>query len=311
MWSIPDDPLSDTSSQKKKGKEGIDLEKPYVVVSFSGGKDSTAMLLHMIELGEHIDEVINVDTGMEFPGIYAHISQIQKVIEDKGIKFTILKSDKTFEYFLMDIPQKKTDRLGWGWPAARIRWCTKYLKTELIKKYVPKDSIHCVGLAADEIVRIKRENNKHSRHPLVEWRWTESDALSYCKSLGYDFGGLYDKFDRMGCWICPLQSIDSLRVLWSDFPELWQKWKSMRMSSQTAGTTTDHIKDTESRIGLKGLHQKRKQKTNRRHSTHILEGIDFPGNWTEEYINKGCVYKTPKHIRYFEMGNALIVGLIS
>lgn len=41
------------------------MTKPqYIVVSFSGGKDSTAMLLHMIELGEHIDEVISADTGL-------------------------------------------------------------------------------------------------------------------------------------------------------------------------------------------------------------------------------------------------------
>ena len=41
------------------------MKKPYHVVSFSGGKDSTAMLLHMLELGMPVDEVVNVDTGFE------------------------------------------------------------------------------------------------------------------------------------------------------------------------------------------------------------------------------------------------------
>ena len=43
------------------------LIKPKVVVNFSGGKDSTAMLLRMIELGEHIDVIQFADTGYEFP----------------------------------------------------------------------------------------------------------------------------------------------------------------------------------------------------------------------------------------------------
>lgn len=37
------------------------------VVSFSGGKDSTAMLLWMLELGMTVDEIIFCDTGVEFP----------------------------------------------------------------------------------------------------------------------------------------------------------------------------------------------------------------------------------------------------
>ena len=42
-------------------------------VSYSGGKDSTAMLLHMIELQEQIDEVMFCDTFKEFPAMYKHI----------------------------------------------------------------------------------------------------------------------------------------------------------------------------------------------------------------------------------------------
>lgn len=38
---------------------------------------------------------------------------------------------------------------------------------------------------------------------------------------------------------------------------------------------------------------------------------EFPDNWTEEFIINGEICKTPKNARYFEMGNALIVGLIS
>lgn len=45
-------------------------KEKYYVVSFSGGKDSTAMLLRLLELGEPINEIIFCDTYKEFPQMY-------------------------------------------------------------------------------------------------------------------------------------------------------------------------------------------------------------------------------------------------
>lgn len=52
---------------------------------------------------------------------------------------------------------------------------------------------------------------------------TEADCLQYCKELGFDWNGLYDRFRRVSCWICPLQSLSELRKLWEFYPELWAK----------------------------------------------------------------------------------------
>ena len=74
----------------------------YIVVTFSGGKDSTAMLLRMIELGEKIDEVIFVDTYKEFPAMYRHLDRVKAEAEKAGIKFTTLKREKSFDYFMFE-----------------------------------------------------------------------------------------------------------------------------------------------------------------------------------------------------------------
>ena len=50
------------------------------VVQFSGGKDSTAMLLMMLEKNMPIDDIIFCDTGKEFPQIYEHIEKMNKYI---------------------------------------------------------------------------------------------------------------------------------------------------------------------------------------------------------------------------------------
>ena len=66
------------------------MQEKYVSVSLSGGKDSTAMLLMMLERGEHIDEIVTVDTGMEFPEMYEHLAKLQKQVD---IPFTVLKPE--------------------------------------------------------------------------------------------------------------------------------------------------------------------------------------------------------------------------
>lgn len=210
--------------------------KDYHIVSFSGGKDSTAMLLHMIEQGAHIDEVINFDTGLEFPGMYAHIEKIKEILDKHNIKFTSFKSKLGFEYYLLERERVNKANLtlyGWGWPNMGNRWCTAWLKTRISDPYITElkekyNVIQYIGIAADEVKRMERDGNKKAgfRYPLIEWGWIESDCLDYCYKSGYDWGGLYRIFNRVSCWLCPLQPITELYKLWENFPELWAKLKN-------------------------------------------------------------------------------------
>lgn len=222
------------------------MKKPeYHVVSFSGGKDSTAMLLRMIELGYHIDEVLFCDTTMEFPGMIRHVEKVKAVVEAAGIKFVTLRSSRDFEYLLadVDVPNRKPDSRhfgvpGYGWPSHKIRWCTRHLKLELVQNHLrhlrdEHEVIQYIGIAADEDYRMEREQNKdpNHRHPLRDWGWTEEDAMTYCRDKGYDWEGLYDIFHRVSCWCCPLQAYDELRKLRKHFPDLWQEL--LRLDSRT------------------------------------------------------------------------------
>ena len=78
--------------------------KEWHVVSFSGGKDSTCMLLMMLEKGMRVDEILFCDTGLEFPGMYEHVKQVEEYI---GRPITRLKADNTFEYWLLHHKKKE------------------------------------------------------------------------------------------------------------------------------------------------------------------------------------------------------------
>ena len=217
----------------------------YWVLSLSGGKDSTALGLEW--LGRHktdpitypLHEVIYCDTGMEFPQMVEHINRLEIIFRDAGIKFTRLKGEKSFEYLLFEYQPKRrntalTNRKGKGWPGPIARWCTGELKQKVVSKYFKelrsrKTVIQLVALAADEEYRLERKNNQDPshHHPLVEWGWTEADCLNYCYAEGFDWGGLYELFRRPSCWCCPLQPLAELRVLWKNFPDLWERLKDM------------------------------------------------------------------------------------
>nr|DAQ26573.1 MAG TPA: phosphoadenosine-phosphosulfate reductase [Ackermannviridae sp.] len=79
------------------------------IVSFSGGKDSTAMLLKMIENNMQIDDIIFLDTTVEFPEMYKHIDKVEKYI---GRPITRLKAENDFEYMLLHYEKKKGKNKG-------------------------------------------------------------------------------------------------------------------------------------------------------------------------------------------------------
>ncbi len=217
----------------------IPEQNGYHAVSLSGGKDSTAMLLLMIERNMPIDVVLTADTGMEFPEMYVHMQKVDELLYRKrDIHITTLRHPQGFEYLMFDQPKQKQSSIenrkrlgvslyGNGWPGTRVRWCTGQLKTHLIDKEVNRlkgelNALHYVGIAADEPKRIKGE-----QYPLVEWGITEAEALQICYDRGFDWGGLYEIYHRCSCWCCPLQRIDELRKLRHHHPELWERLREL------------------------------------------------------------------------------------
>lgn len=216
------------------------------IVSLSGGKDSTAMLLMMLEKKIQIDRIIFVDTTKEFPGMYKHIEKLQKYI--KPLKIGIVKFD--YDYWLSErIKTRGNNRnhKGMAWPDFQNRWCTQIkmytftaylLGNKIIKGKYPSvkgsaksrdNYILYLGIALDEKKRMTKKDyfGRTIKYPLVQWGITEKQALQYCYSKGFDWDGLYEDFIRVSCWCCPFSRMSELKTLYTKYPELWKQLKIM------------------------------------------------------------------------------------
>lgn len=212
------------------------------IVSFSGGKDSTAMLHMMLERGEKIRAVVFFDTGWEFDEMLEHIDRVE---QNTGIKIVRLKPEKPFDYWFSEheIHSKiNPGRKGYSWAGAISRWCTGF-KIDTIYKYQKtlEYDYECIGIAVGEERRVKNEPKK--RYPLIEYGVTEREALLYCKKLGYDWGGLYDVFDRVSCFCCPLQRRIDFINMRKFFPHYWERIAEMAEMVDSRNTRQRYFKD--------------------------------------------------------------------
>ena len=196
------------------------------VVSFSGGKDSTAMLLMMIERKMPIDYILYVDTTKDFPGMYKHIEQVANYI--KPLEITRLSFD--FDYWFGErtiTKGKRKGETGYGWADFRNRWCTR-LKIWTISKFLKDiDVIEYHGIAYDEQRRAKNKDNRIIKYPHIDWKITEKQALNYCYEKGFDWSDLYEKMDRVSCYLCPLARLGQLKTVYTEFPNLWEDMKRL------------------------------------------------------------------------------------
>lgn len=166
------------------------------VVQFSGGKDSTAMLLMMLEKQMPVDYIIFCDTGMEFPEMYEHIQKVDKYIQEKyGKHVTTIKPSYSFEHYMFDHERTSGEfkgLKGYSWSNMRLRWCTKELKirpTDIFLKQLGQPYTLYIGIAYDEPKRHENIAN-NIIHPLFDWRLTEQECLQYCYDKGFSWGGV-------------------------------------------------------------------------------------------------------------------------
>ncbi|AEH25353.1 phosphoadenosine phosphosulfate reductase domain-containing protein [Pyrococcus yayanosii] len=198
-----------------------------VAVAFSGGKDSLAVLgLALEEFGKGFAVFFN-NTGIEFPETIEYVDEIRRELEPRGIRFVVADAGDAFWRALHVFSP----------PGMDYRWCCKVTKlgpiTLAIKEHFPQGVLMFVGQRKYEsfkrfkqgrVWRNKWVPNEIGASPIFHWNALE--VWLYIFSRGLKFNQLYKKgLDRIGCFLCPSQSLAEMHRLREEKPELWAKWE--------------------------------------------------------------------------------------
>lgn len=219
------------------------------IVSFSGGKDSSAMLLRMIEIGMQVDMVLFADTGKEFPQLYAYVNRMEEYITNLGIEFKRVAPEKTWDdWFFGGYTRGFLKGQQRGWPKTHTHcWWSREAKFKTMDP-ICIGNYRYIGFGADEKKRVEAGRKKEGyRFPLADWGWTEARALEYLIEVGWAEEFHLD-FNRTGCFFCPYQGEKSLVTLQKKYPEQWKEllWYAERASNDfKPGVSYDDLKGIE------------------------------------------------------------------
>ncbi|WFN37892.1 aminotransferase class V-fold PLP-dependent enzyme [Methanomicrobium antiquum] len=199
-------------------------DRPTVNVSFSGGKDSTA-ILHLAKKAG-IKDAFFIDTGLEFPETINFVKSCGVEIIQKGGDFW-----------------KGVERAGP--PAKDNRWCCKLLKLNPLKVYLSGIG-SCVTIQGNRWYESwnRADLGETSQNPANPLQlnvspirsWRAFEVFLYLWWQNKKINPLYDMgLERIGCYLCPsmLESeYETMRVLhpdytkkWDDFLESWSDKK--------------------------------------------------------------------------------------
>ena len=178
------------------------------IVSISGGKDSTATLLKVLEFAPKDDvKVVFCDTKWEADEVYEYLDYLEKELD---IEIVRIESEG------MENLVKRYKFI----PNPFIKFCTKELKIKPFEKWLLDNFVGKEEFIIFEGVRreesksraetpnftikkslISPKFNKPTCYPIVDW--TTEEVFEYIKNKGLEVNPLYSKgFRRAGCMPC-------------------------------------------------------------------------------------------------------------
>lgn len=208
-----------------------DYPEENIVISFSGGKDSTVTAdLTVRALSNPSIVHIFGDTTLEFPTTMEYAKRFREN-NPKAIFKTAKNKEQDFYSMCEEI----------GPPARMLRWCCSMFKTGPITRvlnslYRNKDILSFYGIRKCESVSRSKYNRVEDNAESVKiqkqkvaspiFLWQDIDIWLYILGEKIDFNDAYRLgYDRVGCWCCPnnnerAQFLSSLYM-----PEQAKKWR--------------------------------------------------------------------------------------
>lgn len=213
----------------KKAAEKFPEEN--IVLSFSGGKDSTVTAdLAIKALSDPSLVHIFGNTTLEFPLTVEYAERYRK-----NHPQAIFKVAKNNEQVFQDVCEDI------GPPARMMRWCCSMFKTGPITRvinglYRNQQILTFYGIRKSESVARSKYNRIEDDAESVKIQqqtvaspiffWKDMDIWLYILSEGIDFNDAYRfGYDRVGCWCCPNNNQRAQFLSRIYMPEESKKWR--------------------------------------------------------------------------------------
>lgn len=217
-------------------KEAIKFPIENIVLSFSGGKDSTVTAdLAVKALSEPSMVHIFGNTTLEFPLTVQYAERFRKN-NPLAIFRTVMNREQNFYEVCDDI----------GPPARMMRWCCSMFKTGPITRilnryYLDKNILTFYGIRKCESVSRSKYNRVEDDAETVKiqkqkvaspiFYWADIDIWLYILSENIDFNDAYRLgYDRVGCWCCPNNNERAQFLASIYMPEQYEKWHDFLLS---------------------------------------------------------------------------------
>lgn len=225
---------NEASDFVKKSSEKFEEEQ--IVLSFSGGKDSTATADVVIKALSNPSLVhIFGDTTLEFPLTMEYAERYRE--NHPQAIFQIAKNrEQIFYDVCSDI----------GPPARMMRWCCSMFKTGPITRvlnnlYRNQQVLTFYGIRKSESVSRSKYNRIEDDAESVKIQkqtvaspiffWKDIDVWLYLLAEDVDFNDAYRLgYDRVGCWCCPNNNQRAQFLSRIYMPEQSKKWRDFLIS---------------------------------------------------------------------------------
>ena len=213
-----------------------DYPEENLVVSFSGGKDSTVTAdIAVRALSNPCLVHIFGDTTLEFPSTIEYARRF-KCSHPMAI-FKTARNDEQEFYKVADII---------GPPARMTRWCCSMFKTGPISRvfnsmYRNQDILTFYGIRKRESVSRSKYNRTEDSAESVKIQrqkvaspvffWSDLEIWLYILSEEIDFNEAYRLgYDRVGCWCCPNNNPKAQFLSKVYMPEESRRWRDFLVS---------------------------------------------------------------------------------
>ena len=207
------------------------FDEERIMISFSGGKDSTATA-DVVTKALGNPSIVHVfgDTTLEFPATIEYAERY-RADHPQAIFHILRNEDQVFADVCEDI----------GPPARMMRWCCSMFKTGPITRlindlYQNQQILTFYGIRKSESVSRSKYNQVEDDAESIKIQqqtvaspiffWRDLDVWLYLLAEKVDFNDAYRwGYDRVGCWCCPNNNQRAQMLSRIYMPEQSKAWR--------------------------------------------------------------------------------------